>query len=230
MDVLPVLKKKDLVIILILGEIVGLFGYAIVSAQPELSGLFVSLVPAAVLPVLFVLGVPLVALACLVLAFVLAKKINPIFFQMGKFAAVGFSNTSIDWGVFNLILAPIGFSTEKALSIVGINVPLYSIGKAISFAVATLNSFIWNRSWSFEKKGSHGVGKEAVVFYAFTAVGFLINVVVATVIAKLGPESKLFGGVIAPACATAVSMIWNFTAYKFFVFRPAASVQKENVS
>src|SRR3989344_832453 len=148
------LKPKDIIIVLVLGEIVGLFGYAIVNAQPALSGLFTSLVAASLLPFVFAAGVPFAALGCLILAYILAKKIKPIFFQMGKFAAVGFSNTAIDWGMFNLILTPIGFSADKVLAFAGINIPLYSIGKAISFAVATLNSFIWNRSWSFEKKGS----------------------------------------------------------------------------
>ncbi|OHA52130.1 MAG: hypothetical protein A3A97_04435 [Candidatus Terrybacteria bacterium RIFCSPLOWO2_01_FULL_40_23] len=208
------LKKKDLIIVAILGEIVGVLGYAIVNAQPTLSGLFAKFLPQGLLMPLFVVGVPIAAVCALLVAYILAKKVNPIFFQMGKFAAVGFSNTAIDWGILNIILAGFGFAVGTSL---------YPAGKAISFAFATLNSFVWNRFWSFEKKGTSNLGKEALQFYIFTGIGLVINVIVATNIARISPESKLWAGVIAPALATATSMVWNFTAYKFFVFKKPAS-------
>ncbi len=214
------LKKKDLIIVAILGEIVGVLGYAIVNAQPTLSDLLIKFLPQGLLMPLFVVGVPLAAVCALLIAYVLAKKVAPVFFQMGKFAAVGFSNTAIDWGILNIILVGFGFQVGTAL---------YPAGKAISFAFATLNSFVWNRFWSFEKKGTSNLGKEALQFYIFTGIGLVINVIVATIIARISPESKLWAGVIAPALATATSMVWNFFAYKFFVFRLNTPAQKENV-
>ena len=215
------LKIKDIVIVAVLGEIVGAFGFAIVNNQPALEGIFTKILPQFVLLPLFVLGVPMAAVVALLFAYFLAKKIKPIFFQMGKFAAVGFSNTAIDWGIFNLILAPIGFSSAGQV--------IYALGKGISFAFATLNSFVWNKFWSFEKKETKGVGKEAATFYAFTAVGLVINVTVALIVRNIGPHSDLWGGVVSPALATAVSMIWDFFAYKFFVFKsgqPAVEPEK----
>ena len=209
------LKKKDLIIVAILGEIVGALGYAIVNAQPTLSDLSIKFLPQeGLLMPLFVVGVPIAAVCALLVAYILAKKVNPIFFQMGKFAAVGFSNTAIDWGILNIILAGFGFAVGTSL---------YPAGKAISFAFATLNSFVWNRFWSFEKKGTSNLGKEALQFYIFTGIGLVINVIVATIIARVGPDTKLWAGVMAPALATATSMVWNFTAYKFFVFKKPAS-------
>lgn len=212
------LKIKDLVIVTILGEIVGTLGYAIVNAQPTLSDLFVRFLPQGLLMPLFVIGVPLAAVCALLVAYLLAKKVTPVFFQIGKFAAVGFSNTAIDWGILNIILVGFGFA---------VGTPLYPAGKAISFAFATLNSFTWNRFWSFEKKGTSNLGKEALQFYVFTGIGLVINVIVATIVARISPESKLWVGVIAPALATATSMVWNFSAYKFFVFKKISTAAAE---
>lgn len=199
------LGKRDLLSVLILGEIVGLFAYAIVRKQ----GISLPVPDAAVFPLL-ALGVPLAALVALLAAFVLGKRMNnPGIFQFGKFAAVGFSNTAIDWGILNLLLPPATTGTA-----------LYAAFKAISFGLATLNSFIWNRTWSFERKGRKGAGKEALQFYAVTALGLGINVGIATLIVNVaGSESRLLAGIIAPAFATAASMAWDFFAYRFIVFR-----------
>ncbi|MBI4134211.1 MAG: GtrA family protein, partial [Candidatus Terrybacteria bacterium] len=67
------------------------------------------------------------------------------------------------------------------------------------------------------------IGSEAMKFYLFTAAGLGINVAVATIVKEIGPETRLWAGIAAPALATAISMIWNFSAYRFVVFRPSPS-------
>ncbi|MBI4134405.1 MAG: hypothetical protein HY475_03215, partial [Candidatus Terrybacteria bacterium] len=104
---MPEFRSRDIVIVAILGEIVGLFAYAIIRAQ-ELA----LPVPGGLLLPLLAIGVPIGAIVALALAYFLGKRGNPRFFQFGKFAAVGFSNTAIDWGVFNLLLVPLGFATS----------------------------------------------------------------------------------------------------------------------
>lgn len=199
------LHARDVLIAAILGELVGLFAYAIARAQ----GVALP-VPEALLLPLFVIGVPAGAMIALAAAYLLGKRVHPLIYQFGKFAAVGFSNTAIDWGILNLLLVPIGLATGT-----------YAIAKAISFGIATLNSFFWNRFWSFDRQGTAHIGSEAMKFYLFTAAGLGINVAVATLVKEIGPETRLWAGIAAPALATAVSMIWNFSAYRFVVFRPA---------
>ena len=141
---MPPLTKRDGVIVLILGELVGLFAYAIVLelAAAEDAGTLVRGIAghAATLPALAI-GVPLAALAALVITYLLGKRINPSLFQFGKFAAVGASNTAIDFGVLNLLLTPLGLATGN-----------FALAKFLSGIIATLNSFFWNKFWSFEKK------------------------------------------------------------------------------
>ena len=204
---MPELRSRDIVVVAILGEIVGLFAYAIIRAQQ-----FALPVSGAILLLVLLVGVPIAAAVALFIAYPLGRKVHPMIFQFGKFAAVGFSNTAIDWGVFNLLLVPLGFTTS-----------VYVPSKAASFAIATLNSFFWNRFWSFDRQGTAHIGSEAMKFYLFTAAGLGINVAVATFVKEIGPETRLWAGIAAPALATAISMIWNFSAYRFVVFRPSPS-------
>ena len=203
-------KKKDAIFVLILGELVGLFGYAIIREQAAAEGAGTLVrglaMHPATLPVLM-LGVPLAALAALVLTYLLGKRFNPSLYQFGKFAAVGASNTAIDFGVLNLLLTPLGLATGS-----------FAIGKFISAAVATLNSFLWNKFWSFEKKGKEHIGREALQFYVVTGLGLLFNVAIATGVKVIGPETEAWAGLVAPAVATATMALWNFFGYKFIVF------------
>jgi|SRR3989344_5292380 len=203
--------KRDVLFTLILGEIVGLFAYAIIRQQARAEGASEMLRGLAELPITLpalAILVPIAALAALVLTYLLGKRVNPALFQFGKFAAVGFSNTAIDWGILNLLLAPFGLSGIGAI-----------MGKAISFIVATLNSFLWNRFWSFEQKGTEHMGKQAVQFYLVTGVGFLVNVTVYAAVNSIGSDTALWAGIVAPAAATASAMFWNFFGYKLVVFK-----------
>ena len=200
------LSKQDTVSIFVLGEIVGVCGYAIVRVQ-GFDAALARFVPAPVMPALFIIGIPVGALVSLLVASVIAKKI-PVIYQIAKFIAVGVSNTMIDWGVLNLLLVPLGLGTAS-----------YVGGKGLSFAVATLNSYFWNKTWTFQRKEMKGAGKEALQFYLLTAVGLGINVGAATLFKEIGPNTKFWAGILAPGFATLLSAGWDFFAYRFIVFR-----------
>lgn len=203
-------KKRDAIFVLILGELVGLFAYAILRELARSEGAS-SLIRgfaehSATLPVLMI-GVPLAALAALVLTYLLGKRFNPSLFQFGKFAAVGASNTAIDFGILNLLLTPLGLGTSS-----------FAIGKFISAMLATLNSFLWNKFWSFQDREKKHIGREAVLFYAVTGTGLLFNTGIATAVKVLGPDTETWARLVAPAVATAAMAFWNFFGYKFIVF------------
>lgn len=216
------LKRSDIVNILVLGEIVGASFFAIFRVQcadPEFQ-FFVCGLPQAVAAPLFFLGVPLAALGSLVGAWFLSKKM-PSFFQVGKFIAVGVSNTAIDWGILNLLVFPLAFTVLGVTDVK--NIPqLYRVTmKGVSFTIATLNSFFWNKTWTFQHRSTAGIGREAAQFYFFTAIGLSINVGAFWAFQKLGPQDNRFWvGVLAPGFATILSAIWDFFAYRFIVFKP----------
>jgi putative flippase GtrA len=140
------------------------------------------------------------------------SKYIPIVFQIAKFGAVGAFNTFLDWGILNLLIAITGISS-------GIG---FSLFKSISFIIAAISAYFWNKYWTFEatnKSNKQEVGK----FIIISVSGFIINVGLASLIVTLFAHSTLLTpeqlANVAAALATLASLIWNFLGYKLFVFK-----------
>lgn len=134
-------------------------------------------------------------------------------YQFFKFALVGVINTSVDFGVLNLLIFATGHSS-------GI---YYSIFKGLSFTAAVINSYFWNRFWTFKDRKEKDPAAQFGKFILISVVGFGINVGVASLIVNvLGPQfgisPKIWANVGA-LLAIAVSWVWNFSGYKFWAFR-----------
>ena len=133
-------------------------------------------------------------------------------YQFGKFAAVGFLNTAIDFGILNFLIYITGAAS-------GFSFVLF---KAASFAIANINSYIWNRYWVFSSERKE-IGKEYLQFLAISLVSVAINVgssslVVNIIGAEFGLSPALWANVGA-ATGSAASLLWNFIGYKFIVFK-----------
>src|SRR3989338_10495204 len=83
-----------------------------------------------VVPVLWILGVNF--------GYFLGKWFG-FFNQFGKFAAIGFTNAAVDFGVLNLLIANTGITAGV----------WYSVFKATSFISAVVPSYFWNKYWAF---------------------------------------------------------------------------------
>lgn len=135
------------------------------------------------------------------------------FNQFGKFAAVGFTNAAVDFGILNLLLALSGIAA-------GIT---FSAFKGLSFIVAMLHSYFWNKFWVFEAGESHGGRSEFVKFSTVTVIALLVNVGVASFVVNvtgplLGLSENIWanvGAVTGSAAALAVS----FIGFKLVVFK-----------
>lgn len=224
-------KKIDLLLAAIIGEIAAwlllILGKVIISpdAYEKFSGLI------KLLPVIF----PVICVAFFYLAFLVSKKITVVY-QIAKFVLVGGLNTLVDWGILALLIFFFRkfFLTEPnnvLFVIFTVTIAYYSLYKAVSFILATLNSYIWNKFWTFKRQATESVGKEFSQFIIISVIGFLINVGIASGIFKfIAPTGGLNfdqWAIVAAVVATAISMIWNFLGYKFIVFdinRPAGSV------
>jgi putative flippase GtrA len=132
--------------------------------------------------------------------------------QFGRFALVGLLNTALDLGILNALLYVSGNDTPLK----------FFIFKAISFSFATVNSFFLNKYFTFataEKK----ISSEAAQFVLVTAVSMTINVLLPTLIfSMLRSSAVLAPAIIANISAfigIAVSTVFNFVGYKFFVFK-----------
>lgn len=142
----------------------------------------------------------------------LIGKWIPVAFQFAKFGAIGAFNTFLDWGVLNLLIAITGIATGFG----------YSSFKGISFIIATISSYFWNKYWTFESKKS-SMGAEIGKFLSVSFLGLLINISMASLIVFSFQSSDITSperlANIGAAVATIVSLLWNFVGYKLWVFK-----------
>jgi len=134
-----------------------------------------------------------------------------IFWQMAKFIVVGGLNTFLDFAILNLLIAATGITAGGE----------FSLFKALSISVAIINSYLWNKHWTFETKGG-GKG-EFIEFLIVSLVGLGINVGSASILVNyvtpffgLGPVNWAN---LSALIATFLGLVWSFLGYKLFVFK-----------
>jgi len=135
-----------------------------------------------------------------------------IILQFRKFAAVGTLNTLLNIGVINFLI----FLTDITSGV------YYSLFVALGFMVAVINSYFWNKFWTFESRMPVNAA-EYMRFLFFTLVGALLNVGAASLVVNVigAPENfnpKLWAN-IGAFCGVLVSFLWNFLSYKRIVFK-----------
>ena len=117
-----------------------------------------------------------------------------------KFGIVGVSNTAVDFGVFYAL-------TEYA----GIH---YVMATSISFVIATLNAFFWNRRWTF-KDTNPRIFRQYFKFFSSYLSGFFI----ATFLLVWFVESFGINQHLAKLSIILIVMFWNFSLSKLVVFK-----------
>ncbi len=200
------ITKKDYFLVSVIGVLFGLLLLPVLN-NIKLFSTGITLSKAALL----VLGFFVLANIALWVASILARRI-PVLLQIAKFAAIGALNTVLDLGVLNVLILFMGVAAGYQ----------YSLFKGISFIVANINSYFWNKYWTFGSQSGANV-KEFAEFLAVSAVGFGINVGAASLIvnfigapAGMSPERWANIGAIS---ATLLSLVWNFIGYKLVVFK-----------
>ncbi len=200
------ISKKDYFLVSIIGFFTGLFFLPVLN---NVKFSFLKLNFGNTL--LIILGIMVFANLALALFSLIGRRI-PIFLQMAKFAAVGALNTLLDLGVLNGLI----FLSGIALGW------WYSLFKGISFIIANVNSYFWNKHWTFGSSEKANI-KEFSQFFVVSLIGLGINIGIASLIVNVvGPQ----GGIsperwanVGALSATVVSLFWNFIGYKVFVFK-----------
>ncbi|MQA88485.1 MAG: GtrA family protein [Streptosporangiales bacterium] len=128
-----------------------------------------------------------------------------------RFAAVGGVGAAVYIGVFNLLL--LGLGAEPLTSTV------------LSAIVAVTVSYVGNRIWTFQHRGSQGVAREYVLFSFFSAVSLAIPVICVGIgHYVLGLTGPLADNIAANVVGLGLGSLFRFLSFRTWVF-PAGSKQ-----
>lgn len=215
------MTKRDLVCVTVIGAEVGLLFQPIIfnvwgDISTGLAKLLGAAPPQATVQIAAFVGFTVLAPIALFILSLLAKVV-PIFYQIGKFAAVGSSNSFVDIGLLNLTILMTGVLNGTTA---------FFVAATATAFVGTVNSFLWNKFWTFDAgKTASEAGKaftEIIKFYAVTGVAALVNGgVTSAAVGQIaaGGISPGLSANIAKVVGIVSAMALNFIGYKFFVFK-----------
>ncbi|MDP9750649.1 GtrA family protein [Thermoanaerobacter pentosaceus] len=121
--------------------------------------------------------------------------------HISRFGTVGIANTLIDFFVFTVFY-----------KIIGVN---YVFSQAIGYSCGVINSFVFNRKWTFEVKNANNK-----IFWEF--VKFLVSNLISLVITMLAIDYLVknlqLNVYISKIIVTLIAQVINFLLYKLWVF------------
>ena len=210
------LKKTDVLLAFVIGSVSALI---IVLIAKNLAVEIPAIEFALRFRNIFIIGFPLLCVAILIASYYISRIISVVY-QFTKFILVGGMNFLIDMGILNFLIFYTGISAGLT----------QSAFKGLSFIVAVINSFVWNKFWTFGRTKTHTVGKEFFQFLLVSTVGFIINVGIdyflVNVIYPFGGLQAKSWAQFSAMIASIIALFWNFIGYKFIVFQ----VKQEGVS
>lgn len=131
--------------------------------------------------------------------------------RIGRFATVGVGNTALTFVAFNLIMLGTAASTPLA--------------NAIAYGLGIINSFYWQRRWTFRSHAHLPVGSTAARFVPANLVGLLITTGVVWLLERVGFTGALPAWVphivalnVVEGIAIAAGLVWNYLSMRFWVF------------
>ncbi len=125
---------------------------------------------------------------------------HEVLHQFLKFGVVGLLSAGIDWGIYYVLTRHFGV--------------FYLTAKVISFVVSAVNSYIWNRRWTF-RSDNPNQATEFTKFFVVALIGMGLNALLMLLIVGRMKQRDIVGLVLA----TGVVAIWNFVVNRLWTFR-----------
>jgi putative flippase GtrA len=141
-----------------------------------------------------------------------------------KFAIVGAFGFVVDLTVMNImkrLFESIGLGVGWNVSMEPYQMQL-AVANTISFSVAVLSNFTWNRLWTFPESRDRPVGSQLVQFAVVNVLGWGINTVLLLVMDQYVFQLVVSGRLsynLAKAFATIVVLFWNFGINRIWTYR-----------
>lgn len=123
------------------------------------------------------------------------------FFQLFRFGLVGIGNTAIDACVYIGLTRTSDFFAAQ-----------YLLAASVAFVAAGVNSFFWNKHWTFND-GVHYSHAQLVRFFIVALVAFVLNGVILWVLVSMN-LNDIIGKLVASVSAGGI----NFLLQKFWTF------------
>jgi putative flippase GtrA len=123
-----------------------------------------------------------------------------------KFMVVGTIGFVVDFGTLNLLHLVFGLPVLTS--------------NAISFSLAVLSNFAWNRLWTYPESRSKPVSGQLPQFALVNVVGLGINTVVLWALTP--PFTAMVGELgynIAKGIATIIVLFWNFFVNRYWTYK-----------
>jgi putative flippase GtrA len=118
-----------------------------------------------------------------------------------RFALVGASGYIVNLVVFALAVHALALD--------------FRVAAVLAFLVAVTNNFVWNRRWTFAARDGHA-GFQAARFLVVSLVGFVVSLVVLSVLVDGAELPRVAAQAIAIATATPLGFLgnklWSFRA------------------
>ncbi|MBS1706561.1 MAG: YqeG family HAD IIIA-type phosphatase [Armatimonadetes bacterium] len=156
--------------------------------------------------------------------------------QIFKFCIVGGSSFIIDAGLHRILMFNLHLGNQLMSQRVGgflysslnggksptewqAHNAAFTAFKIVSAGLAILNSFYWNRRWTFGIKSSEDQASQLVKFLVVSLIGMGLNIVIASGLNHLGKGSQEGNWWFATLVAAALVAVWNFTGQRLWAFR-----------
>lgn len=91
----------------------------------------------------------------------------------------------------------------------------------LAASLAIVNSFVWNRAWTFEIRGKEERIAQFRRFVIVSVIGLAMNVVISSFLANVIPGHPQRSLLYATIIAAIIVAFWNFTGQRFYAFRPS---------
>jgi putative flippase GtrA len=158
-----------------------------------------------------------------------------------KFAVVGLIGAVVDFGVYNLLLNPVGqllgegtgihamltgldLTSDQAIALAP------SVAGTISFVLAIISNFFWNRYWTYPDSRSKPLGRQFIQFFVVNVSGIVIRAplialthrpfarLTARLVPALAQNAERWGKNLALALAVGIVMFWNFFVNRYWTY------------
>ena len=142
--------------------------------------------------------------------------------RFAKFMVVGGIGFVVDTGALNLIVIGMHLVDNRQRT----------YAKAVSFSLALISNFVWNRIWTYRDSRSKPITLQLAQFGVVSLLGLGLNLLIFSQVGNwavprfqqsYGPVMGLAVGTnIAQVCAVVVVMFWNFVTNRFWTYGDVA--------